>query len=95
MNKDKKELNKEALESAAGGNFLPNLHSDSEYASAGIRVVSHFFANDEFWWRGENIGWDKADAVCCFTKEIGRQPETVAEAVHYVTNKKTPTPHVK
>ena len=73
---------------SAGSNFLPNGHSESEYTSAGIRAVSHIFANDEFWWKGEDIGWDKANAVYHFTKENGFQPETVTEAIDYRSGKK-------
>ena len=36
------EVSTEDLERVTGGNFLPNLHSQSEYASVGITVVSHF-----------------------------------------------------
>ncbi len=47
------ELKKEDLEQASGGTFTDNSYSDSEYASAGIRVVSHLIACNEFWWNGQ------------------------------------------
>ena len=71
------------LEQVTGGNFLPNRHSESEYASVGITVVTHFFANDEFWWNGEEIGHSGANAVYFYRQEKGIMPKSVAHAVRY------------
>ena len=71
------------LEQVAGGNFFPNAHSESEYASVGIKVVTHILAFDEFWYQGKNIGHDHANAVFRFKKDKGRMPDSVDKAVLY------------
>ena len=81
------ELKKEDLEQASGGTFTDNSYSDSEYASAGIRVVSHFIACNEFWWNGQDIGHDKANMVVRFCREKGRQPSSLKEAYDYYLEK--------
>ena len=68
------------LEQVAGGNFLPNVYKESEYASVGIKVVDHIIAFDEFWWKGEDIGSNDAHRVVYFYKKTGRVPESVEEA---------------
>ena len=71
------------LEQVAGGNFFPNAHSESEYASVGIKVVTHILAFDEFWYQGKDIGHDHANAVFEFKQDKGRMPDSVDEAVRY------------
>ena len=74
------ELTVEELEQVSGGTFWPNSYHKNEYADAGIRVVDHFFACDEFWWNGKDIGHEDANAVVYFYQQKGRVPESVEEA---------------
>ncbi len=62
---------------------FPSSCSESEYASVGIKVVTHIFAFDEFWWKGESIGPDNANAVFEFKTEKGMMPGSVDEALRY------------
>ena len=80
MMTDRMEITAEELEQVTGGNFWPNVYSESEYASVGITVVNHIIAFDEFWWKGKDIGSSDANAVVNFYKEKGRVPESVEEA---------------
>ena len=81
MNTNMMEFAPEDLEAAVGGTFNSNNYSESEYADAGIRVVTHFFARDEFWWKGSNIGHKNANAVVMFCKKNGgQQPASIEEA---------------
>ena len=77
-----KTLSREEMEQAAGGTFNENRYTVLEYADAGIRVVTHFIARDEFWWNGSDIGYDNANAVVSFCRNNGgRQPASLEEAL--------------
>ncbi len=81
MNMSIAELNLNDLERAAGGTFTLNHYWRHEYEAAGIRVVTHFFAKDEFWWNGENIGEKGANSVVYFTALKGHAPASLAESM--------------
>ncbi len=86
MSKKEREMRKLSLEEAeqmAGGTFDSNDYKDREYAYAGIKVVTHFFAKDEFWWNGTNIGHDNANAVVFFCQNHGGQPASLEEALRF------------
>ncbi len=80
MNTNRMELSMNEMEQVNGGNFWPNVYSESEYASVGIKVVNHIIAFDEFWWKGEDIGSNDADQVVYYFKKTGRVPESIEEA---------------
>ncbi len=77
-------LNMNEMEQASGGTFNDNAYKDHEYANAGIRIVSHLIARNEFWWNGQDIGHDGANAVVYFCQNNnGRQPASVEEATAF------------
>lgn len=82
-----KKLKINELEQISGGNFFPNVYSDIEYASIGIKVVHHTFDFDDFWWQGENLPWFRANQIMDFAKDNGRQPYTLDEAIDYSISK--------
>ena len=76
------ELTMNQMEQVNGGTFNDNKYKDLEYANAGIRCVSHLIACNEFWWNGNDIGHDNANAVVFFSKNNGgRQPASLEEAL--------------
>ena len=79
-------LTDDELDGVAGGTFTPNKLSRVTYEVAGIKIVDHFFAKDEFWYKGENIGHDKATAVGLYFKYNKKLPETADDAVHWYEN---------
>ena len=91
-NKEMKELNQEEMEQAAGGTFWFNNYSKSEYNNVGIEVVSHFIDKDEFWWKGENIGHENANAVVYFQQTTQQQPSSLKEALDYYNRSKPKSP---
>ena len=74
MNSNAKELNINEMEQVSGGTFDDNKYKDAEYEAVGIKIVSHWLAPNEFWWKGKNIGHTKANAVVLFNRHNGRQP---------------------
>lgn len=79
MNTNTTELNLNELEQASGGTIGDNRYSDSEYASVGISIVSHWIIPNEFWWKGQDLGHDKANLVVRFSRQYGRQPSSFDE----------------
>ena len=77
------ELMSEDLEAAVGGTFTLNYYWQDEYESAGIKVVTHFFERDEFWWKGENIGEKGANSVVFFTAVKGYAPASLEESMPF------------
>ncbi|MBR3017704.1 MAG: hypothetical protein IKH57_11635 [Clostridia bacterium] len=45
--------------------------------------MTHIIAFDEFWWKGESIGPDNANAVFESKTEKGMMPGSVDEALRY------------
>ena len=80
MNNNKTELNTKEMEQATGGTFTPNTYPKELYEAAGITVIKHWIDKDEFWWRGEDIGCENADAVAHYWSFYKRQPESLEEA---------------
>ena len=85
------EMRQEDLEKATGGTFVPNRYTESEYASAGIKCVTHLIEKDEFWWRGENIGEQNANTIMYYTQHKGYAPDSLQEAVSYKKRSQTRT----
>ena len=83
MNTSTMELNINEMEHASGGTFDDNLYLDSEYASVGISIVSHWIVPNEFWWKGQDIGHDKANQVVMFSRKNGRQPSSFDELLDF------------
>ena len=77
------ELNQRDLEKAVGGTFTYNHYWQHEYEEVGIKVVTHFIAKDEFWWKGENIGEKGASSVVYFTREKGYAPSSLEESIPF------------
>ena len=77
------ELLPEKLEEAVGGTFTLNYYWQHEYEEAGIKVVTHFIAKDEFWWKGENIGEKGANSVIYFTAVKGHAPSSLEESIPF------------
>ena len=71
------------LEKVVGGTFTLNYYWRQEYEEAGIKVVTHFIAKDEFWWNGENIGEKGANSVVYFTAVKGRAPSSLEESLPF------------
>ncbi len=84
MENNRTEMKPEDLEQAAGGTFNPNKFTAGEYARAGIKVVTHLLAKDEFWWKGENIGEVGANTVMYFFEKTGKEPATLEQATLYM-----------
>ena len=83
MNTSMVELNREDLEKAVGGTFNLNYYWQHEYEEAGIRVVTHFIAKDEFWWKGKDIGEKAANSVVYFTAVKGYAPGSLEESIPF------------
>ena len=81
--REMRKLSQEEAEQVAGGTFDDNKYKDHEYAYAEIKVVPHFFAKNEFWWNGTNIGHDNANAVVFFCQYHGGQPASLEEALRF------------
>ena len=86
------ELNRQDLEKAVGGTFTLNYYRQHEYEEAGIKVVTHFIAKDEFWWKGENIGEKGANSAVYYTAVKGSAPSSLEESVPFwdANHKKKP-----
>ena len=76
-------MSDEELEQVAGGTFTPNAYSKEIYAVLGIKVISHFFAKDEFWWNGQEIGHNNANDLVFFKRQTSEDPKSVEEAVKF------------
>ena len=76
-------LKDEQLDGVAGGTFWPNKLHRKTYEAAGIKVVDNFFYKDEFWYKGENIGHDKATAVALFYENNKTHPSSIEEALKW------------
>lgn len=76
-------MSDDELEKVSGGTFNKNRYDKRDYWDAGIQVIDHFFAKDEFIWNNENIGYYNANAVTFFKRQTGKSPQTVKEALDY------------
>ena len=76
-------LDDEELEQVAGGTFTPNRYGIKNYKRAHIKVVKHFFAKNEFWWKGQDIGHDNANAITFFYNKTRKHAETLEEALQF------------
>ena len=83
MNSNNKELNPEELKPAAGGTFTWNFYKKQEYESFGIKVITHFFKKDEFWWNGKDIGEKGANSVVYYNRIKHCAPGSLDEAVSF------------
>ena len=83
MNMNAVKLNPEDLEKVVGGTLNWNYYWRHEYEEAGIKVVSHIIAKDEFWWNGENIGHKGANSVVYFTAVKGYAPASLEESIPF------------
>ena len=84
MDTGMKDLKQEELEQASGGTIGSNSYKDHEYAAVGIECVHHLIARDEFFWRGEDIGHECANAVLDYCRHHnGQQPASVKEALDW------------
>ena len=77
------EMELKDLEKANGGTFTPNKYATDEYENAGIECITHFIAKDEFWWNGEDIGFENADTVMYFFEKNGFAPASLEQAVSF------------
>jgi hypothetical protein len=76
-------ISDDELEKVSGGTFNKNRYNKCDYWDAGIQVIDHFFAKDEFIWNNENIGYTNANAVTFFKRQTGKIPQSVKEAMDY------------
>ena len=83
INDELEKLSDEQLEQIAGGTFTPNDFAKNAYEDCGIKVVEHFFAKDEFWYKGKDIGHDKASEVVAYVAGKQKDPENLRQAREY------------
>ncbi len=83
MNRYSTELNLKDLDKVVGGTLNWNYYWRHEYEEAGIKVVPHIIARDEFWWKGENIGEKGANSVVYFTAVKGYAPASLEESMPF------------
>ena len=83
LNAELEQLTDDELEQVAGGTFTPNDFTKDTYEVCGIKVVEHFFAKDEFWYKGKNIGHNDANAVVTYVAAHQKQPENLEQARAY------------
>ena len=76
-------LDDEELEQVAGGTLTPNRYGIKNYKRAHIKVVKHFFAKNEFWWKGQDIGHDNANAITFFYNKTRKHAGTLEEALQF------------
>ena len=76
-------MSNEELDNVAGGTFNGNKYNEGEYNAIGIKTNYHFFAKDEFWWKGQEIGHDNASHLVFFFKRNGRNANTLEEATKF------------
>ena len=76
-------LTEDELDEVSGGTFTPNRYGKKSYKRANIKVVTHFFEANEFWWKGQNIGHDNANALVFFHYKNRRRAKTLEEALRY------------
>ena len=83
INEELEKLSDEELEKVAGGTFTPNDFTKNAYEDCGIKVVEHFFAKNEFWYKGKDIGHDNASAVVAYVAGNQKHPENLEQAREY------------
>jgi len=83
INEQLENLTDEQLEQVAGGTFTPNYLPRVTYTNAGIRVIDHFFAKDEFFYRDKPVTHEEATAIAIFYRENKTHPSSIEFAVKW------------
>ncbi len=85
-NKDEKALNDQQLKEADGGSWYI---TEEDGKAAGLELKNldgtagswgYVFNSGDYYWKGHYLDIDEANAIVHFTKDMGRQPETIKEA---------------
>ena len=83
INAELEQLTDDELEQVAGGTITRNAFDDETYRLCSIKVVKHFFAKNEFWYKGKDIGHYDASAVVAYVAGNQKHPESLEQARAY------------